>query len=189
MSTQYPNAIDSYPVHSDNVNEKIAASVLNNIQDAIVALEQKLGQSGLTSMPTVGPADSLTIVNHQVYISNGTSWNPVGGGSAGSDAIEVELTSTSATTVASYTPKANGNYVVYVYFRVTGASTNVTVSVTYDDAGGPVTNTLLPTQSEGVGSWSLVPLFINVTTAAPIVVSVTAGIANQVYASASVVGV
>lgn len=188
MTTQYPNAVDTFPVHQDNVNEKVAASVLNNLQDAVGAIQNKLGVSGLTSMPAVGPADSFEIVNHQLYISNGTSWNPVGA-TSGTDAIEVYLTSISATTVASFTPTANGNFVVYVYFRVKTAATNVTVTVTYNDVGGAVTNTLLPTQSEAIGSWSLVPLFINAVSGTPIVVSVTAGTASQVYASASVVGV
>jgi hypothetical protein len=187
MTTQYPNAVDTFPVHQDNVNEKVAASVLNNLQDAIGAIQNKLGVSGLTAMPAVGPADSLTIVNHQLYISNGTAWNPVT--ASGTDAIEVYLTSTTATTVASFTPTANGNFVVYVYFRVKTAATNVTVTVTYNDVGGAVTNTLLPTQSEAIGSWSLVPLFINAVSGTAIVVSVTAGTVNQVYASSSVVGV
>lgn len=42
MSTQYPNAIDQFPVHRDNANEKITASHINMIQDAIVAIENAL---------------------------------------------------------------------------------------------------------------------------------------------------
>jgi hypothetical protein len=188
MSTQYPNAIDSYSTHQDNANEKISASVLNNIQDAIVALQNKLGVSGLTSMPPVGPPDSLCIVNHQLFISNGMSWNPVT--LMGTDAVEVQLTSTSATTVASYTPKSNGNFLVMVYFRVTGGSSvNVTVQTIYTDATGTQTNTQLNAQSCAPNSYSLIPLFINAKTTGPITVSVTAGTANVVYASASVVGV
>lgn len=189
MSTQYPNAIDSYAVHQDNVNEKISAAVLNNLQDAVVAVESRLGVAGLTAMPAVGPADSLTIVNHQMYISNGTTWNPVSTSLPGTDALEVKLTSTSATTVASFTPTANKNFLVMVYLRVLTAATNVTVTVTYADAGGAVTNTLWPTQSLGVQSWSLPILPINAVAGTAIVVTVTAGTINQVYASASATGV
>lgn len=51
MSTQYPNAIDQFPVHQDNANEKITAAHINDIQDAIVAIEQTVGTTtnGLTS--------------------------------------------------------------------------------------------------------------------------------------------
>lgn len=189
MTTQYPNAIDSYAVHQDNVNEKVAAAVLNNLQDAMVAVENRLGVAGLTSMPAVGPADSFTIVNHQLYISNGTTWNPVSTSLPGTDALEVQLTSTSATTVASFTPTASKMFLVAVYLRVVTAATNVTVNVTYNDAGGSVTNPLFPTQSLGVQSWSLPICPVNAVSGTPIVVSVTAGTANQVYASASVVGV
>lgn len=190
MTTQYPNAIDSYAVHQDNVNEKIAAAVLNNLQDAMVAVENRLGVAGLTSMPAVGPVDSMTIVNHQLYISNGTTWNPASSATAGTDAIEVYLTSTSTTTVASFTPTANGNFVTYVYFRVTGGSAvNVTVQTTYTDVTGVQTNTQLNAQSCAPNSYSCVPVFINAKTTGAIAVKVTSGTANIVYASASVVGV
>lgn len=102
---------------------------------------------------------------------------------------EVLLSSTSATTVASYTPAANGNFLVAVYFRVVTAATAVTVQITYSDAAGAQTMTLLNGVSEAVGSYSLPIAFISATTASPINVVVTAGTANQVYASAAIVGV
>jgi hypothetical protein len=43
MSTQYPNGIDNFPLHQDNAEEIIAASHINNLQDAVTALEQQLG--------------------------------------------------------------------------------------------------------------------------------------------------
>jgi hypothetical protein len=75
LSTQYPNAVDTYSVHSDNVNEKIPAAVVNNIQDAVVSIENRLGVSGLTALPvTIPTAGEMTVVSNQWYISTGTAW-------------------------------------------------------------------------------------------------------------------
>lgn len=190
MSTQYPNSVDSFPVHSDNTSEKIFAATINNIQDTLVALENRIGVAGLTQAPTpVPPADSLVVVNHQLFISNGTSLVAVGNSQV-ADTKDVQLTTTSSTNVLSFTPTANGNFVVYIYYRVVTSTTNVTIQVTYTDGTGAQTNTLLNAQSSAVNnSYSCVPLSINATTATPIVVKATSSIANQVYVSASIVGV
>jgi hypothetical protein len=75
MSTQYPNNIDSYPVHQDNNNETISAATVNNLQDAIVAIENRFNVAGLASLPSPVPASGMMCVyNNQWYISNGTSW-------------------------------------------------------------------------------------------------------------------
>jgi hypothetical protein len=103
-------------------------------------------------------------------------------------ANDVLITSTSIQTIATYTPTAKNNFMIMVYFRVVTSTTNVTIAVTYTDGTGTQTNTLLNAQSSAVGSYSLIPLFINATASA-INVNVTASIANQVYASASIVGV
>jgi hypothetical protein len=55
MSTNFPASVDSFPVHTDNVNEKVNAATINNLQDSVVAIEQTLGSgsSKPTSSPTV----------------------------------------------------------------------------------------------------------------------------------------
>jgi hypothetical protein len=78
---------------------------------------------------------------------------------------------------------------VMIYFRVITGTTNVTVSVSYADGTGVQTNIMLNAQASTVGSDSLVPLFINAVSGNPINVNVTTSVANQVYASASIVGV
>ncbi len=105
--------------------------------------------------------------------------------SPGNSASEVELTTTGSTSIVSYTPTAQGNYLVSVYFRVVTATTTVTVTVTYTDSTGSQTITVLNAQSEATGSYSLATLPINATAAA-ITVSATAGTANQVYVSAAI---
>jgi hypothetical protein len=106
------------------------------------------------------------------------------------DASEMELTTTGATPVVTFTPSAAGNFMTGIYVRVVTAATILTVTVTYTDAGGAQTNTLISAQSTAVGSYSILfPLFINSVASQPITVTITAGTANQVYASASIVGV
>ncbi|MDQ7094229.1 hypothetical protein REC12_11575 [Desulfosporosinus sp. PR] len=100
---------------------------------------------------------------------------------------EVSITGTSQQTIATYTPPARGNYQIDCYFRVVTAPTMVTITVTYTDATGAQTNTMI-SQMVPVGSYNLVPLIINANAAA-ISVNVTAGIANQVYISSSILGV
>lgn len=42
-NSNYPDGFDSFPVHSDGVGEVIHASTLNNLQDAIAAIQAALG--------------------------------------------------------------------------------------------------------------------------------------------------
>lgn len=154
--------------------------------------------NGVASLDGTGnvPASQLGNVNAATTSARGTvkiaaapsSGDPVAVNRT-AIANDVQITGTSAQQIASYTPPAKGNFVVYVYFRVVTGTTNVTITVTYADGSGVQTNTMLNAQTSAVGSYSLVPLHINATNAAPINVNVTANVANQVYASASIVGV
>lgn len=112
----------------------------------------------------------------------------------------VEVTNTSAVDVITYTPNTPGNFEIDMYLRITG-KTNVTVAVTYADDTGPQTKimTYRPgglyfqcssgIQSYADGSYSLTPLFINSVAGTPIIVKVTASVANQVYVSSSIMEV
>ena len=64
---------------------------------------------------------------------------PGGGGGGGGPIVktyEQELTVTTPVTVLTYTPTASGLFQIDLYFRVTVAATDVTVSVTATDATG-----------------------------------------------------
>lgn len=67
MSTNYPNSVDSYAVHQDGGVEDITASDVNNLQDAIVSIEQTLG-SGATK-----PTSSATASAIVTRDANGTA--------------------------------------------------------------------------------------------------------------------
>jgi len=102
---------------------------------------------------------------------------------------DFQLTTTSATDVVSFTPSSSGNYVVYVFYRVATTTTNVTINVTWTDGAGTSTSVVVPTAtSTVVGSYNTAPVYINATAAA-IKVTATAGTANNLYVSASIVGI
>ncbi len=114
------------------------------------------------------------------------TWTAPGGAGALASAREIAI-GTTATTVVSYTPTANGNFVIGVYFRVITATTAVTIGVTWDDVGGAQTLTLLSAVSETVGSYALTTFMVDATTAAAINVSMTAGTAGQLLGSATII--
>lgn len=103
-------------------------------------------------------------------------------------ANDIQITGTTAQTIATYTPTAQGNFETKIYYRVVTGTTNVTVQVTYTDGTGAQTNTVINAQSSAVGGYSCLPVFFNATTGSAIQIKVTASVANQVYASATIVG-
>ena len=66
------------------------------------------------------------------------------------------------------------------------AATVVTVVVTWTDVTGAQTVTLINAVSEATGSYALMGFAINSASGSAITVTFTAGTANQVYASASI---
>lgn len=100
---------------------------------------------------------------------------------------DTEITTTSATSVLTWTPPVMGDFTVKTYIRVT-VPTTVAVALTYTDASGAQTVTILPSQSVAVGSHMLPEYFFNALSTGPITLSITAGTANQVYASSEIDG-
>jgi hypothetical protein len=93
---------------------------------------------------------------------------------------------TTGSTIVTYAPTVAGNFLIGIYFTVVTATTNVTVTVTWTDATGAQTLTLLNAVAELVGSYTMVSFEINSVITSPITVAMTAGTASQVYASASI---
>lgn len=143
------------------------------------------GSSGLSL--NLGNANTWTAL--QTFSSGITGTGNLGALTAGSGILpesvqETELTTTTATNVASYTPPAAGNYLILIYYRVVTATTAVSVSVNYDDVTGAQSYSAV-SGSSAIGSYIVPPIMVNATTSAAIDVSFTAGTANQVYASVS----
>lgn len=115
--------------------------------------------------------------------------------------IQNVLINTTSKEVATYTPTANGNYEIKTYLRVATASTNVSIAVSYMDSAGTQTKYitfqnggLFFSSSNGVkqynvGSYVMVPLFINAVANTPITVTATVNTINQAYVSCAIVGV
>lgn len=97
-----------------------------------------------------------------------------------------ELTSTSATTILSYTPSSQGNYMVMVYYSVITAATDLTLTLSWTDSTGSQTYTWVNGTSQAIGSYNVLPVFIN-SIASEINITATAGTANQVYISGSII--
>ena len=144
-----------------------------------------------SSWVTAGGASATTTQAGVVEVEQTTTVTPVAGTVVASTTHggEVEITGTTAQTVASYTPSRQGNFLIAVYFRVVTGTTTVTVQATYDDGTGAQTLTILNASSEALGSYAPLLVMVHATTAAAINVQVTASVANQVYASASILGV
>lgn len=121
----------------------------------------------------------------QVEISKNTgAYERVYSG-ARANASDTQLTTTSPTAIATLTPAAQGNHVVYLYYRVVTGATVVTLTLTYTDGSGAQTQIVVNAVSTGTGSYPLAPIFINATAAA-ITVTATAGTANQLFVSANI---
>jgi parallel beta-helix repeat protein len=106
----------------------------------------------------------------------------------GGDAWEIYedlLTTTSATNILSIVPGQAAFYAVDVYYRVVTAATNVLIVISFYDQSDTAVNEILVNESSvAVGSY-VVPSTTILTNATNLIqVAVTAGTANQVYASA-----
>lgn len=113
---------------------------------------------------------------------------------------DFKLTTTSIINILTYTPVQQGNFKIDVYLRVLAAA-NITVSISYTDSTGAQAKTMLSErnglyfpcnsgiQSYAIGSYYLKSLLINAMKNTPIIISITSNVANQVYASALVMGV
>jgi hypothetical protein len=128
-------------------------------------------------------------VTGNALVYNGSSYTPQAILSSKANANDFQLTTTSATDVLSFTPSTQGNYIVYVFYRVANTTTNVGINVTWTDGAGASTSVVVPaTTSTVTGSYNTSPVYINATAAA-IKVTATAGTANNLYVSASIVGI
>lgn len=100
------------------------------------------------------------------------------------------ITAVTATTLTVYpVGAAAANFLVLVYYNVITGPVNVTVDVDYTDSTGAQTNTLLLGQLSPVGSYSLLPLFLNAAAGTNITVKFTSSVANRAKASCTILGV
>lgn len=128
----------------------------------------------------------------QGLIYNGTSFVPASTGitvAQQSNVFDLQITTTSPTLTTTFTPLSDGNFVVYIYYRVTVAPTDVTIEIDWTDNTGAQTLNILPTTTKPIGSYSVAAVYIQVASSNPISVTFTAGTANQLYVSSTIISV
>lgn len=59
MATNFPGAVDTYTVKVDNVSDVLAADI-NNVQDAIVAIQNRIGANASGAVITAIPAQTIS---------------------------------------------------------------------------------------------------------------------------------
>lgn len=131
---------------------------------------------------TISPANASV---GQALIYNGSAFAP-----RNLSAVNISdfaLADTNLHTVATFTPLAPGNYMMLIYYRVINASTGLTITVTWSDGSGAQTITPVA-GAQTVGSYTMQPTYIN-STSNPISISAQADAANNVFVSASIMGV
>jgi hypothetical protein len=153
---------------------------------------------GLTDL---GVANAVIMSNGFSYDAVPTAgnykfWNNINDGTSflytnQSSAKEFLLTTTASTTVVKQRPQTTpSNKLIYIYYRVANATTNVTIAVEWYDASGiKQVQTLVNNVAQAVGSYTLNPLFISAQGASEsqyIKVNVLAGTASNVYVSSAI---
>ena len=101
------------------------------------------------------------------------------------DPAEVELTTTTATTIFTYTPATSGRFALWMLARVVTAATTVTATLTYTSSSGAQTYTIWNAQSLAVTDNAAIPYYFQALAGDAITLTVTAGTANQVYIDAT----
>jgi hypothetical protein len=102
---------------------------------------------------------------------------------------DTKITSTSATTILTCTPTVQGNFEVNLYLGITSSTTPVTITITWTDGRGAQTYTMFNAYPFTADAHSIAPYFINAVANQPIIVTMTAGTANQVYVSGAIRGI
>jgi hypothetical protein len=151
------------------------------INPAVVAQLASPAFTGTPTAPTAAPGTNTTqLATTQFVLANAPT-------SVVATVRELEVSTTSPTAILTYTPAVAGNVEIGIYFRVAVASTVVTVNVTWTDAAGSQTLPLLSAVTETVGSYTFTKFIVDSVGGEAIEVSATAGTANQLYFSASMV--
>lgn len=189
-------AANSHMTNTNNPHNVTAAQVGAVATTAVgqangvapLGADGQIASQYLGHVPPVNAATSSALGTVELPASAGSPATPVAVYRANS-IKEYLLADTNLDNVLTFTPAAAGNFLVAVSVRVVTANTNVTIQITWTDASGNVqTDTRCSNANLGVGPHDVPVKFINAN-ASQITVKVQAGIANQVYASATIVGV
>jgi hypothetical protein len=131
---------------------------------------------------------SSVVGNALVY--NGTSYIPQPVLVRQQNVSEQQLTTTSGTNILNFTTPNAGNYSVSVYYRVVTSITNLGLILNYTSVSGAQTQTILTSGiPQAIGDYMAAPMYINCTNGSSVTLIATAGTANNVFMSASAIGI
>ena len=97
--------------------------------------------------------------------------------------VQEKLVGTSSTTILTGDGDA-GNYLVYLYARLTAAAT-VTSTVTWTDVTGSQVDTIM-NGAYPAGSFGLAPIYVNAAAAGNVAIASISDTANAIWISASI---
>lgn len=101
---------------------------------------------------------------------------------------ELVVQTTGSNTILNFTPSVNSNFLIYVYMRVNDSTPQVTLNIQYTDAGGTQDHLILNNVIQSRNSYSVAPIFVNAIAGYPITLSASSNVSDQVFISASIVG-
>ncbi|WP_234540703.1 phage tail protein [Paenibacillus pseudetheri] len=98
---------------------------------------------------------------------------------------EVQLTTTTATTVATYSVITSAMFTVLPYLRVTAAGKSVTITVNYTSLSGVQAREVLPLTPMPINDYDFIPVTLKAQVGTTITVVATTNSANGVFISAT----
>jgi len=154
-----------YPLSTDSPNGPAQVEAIANALDPLVTAYASGTAAARPATPTTG-AGTLYLATDTLVISfyNGSAWESLGSGSLASGVLQGITTASTWQTIATYTPTASGLFTAQAYATIPGGGATFGVQVTYADAAGAETLTILTPQSQAAGPWSsLSALFYAIT--------------------------
>jgi len=149
--------------------------------------------SGLTNLPIAPVNNATPSAAGIVETAQSPSGTPVVSTRVADQEPE-ELTTTSASTVATFTPIVSGFFDIACHFRIT-ANVSVGIQVTYAGSQGALTTTILNstayTYNSAAGAdndYDTIPVTIRAVAGTAINVQFTASVANAVCAASNITG-
>jgi hypothetical protein len=104
------------------------------------------------------------------------------------DVSEYLVNQTDLINVIDFTPTTTGNFFLYVYIRIKDTPSMVNILLNYEDCGGYKQQRLVDNEQFVTGSYNLPPVYISSKGGSPIFISVQCNNPNQLYFSASIIG-
>ena len=132
---------------------------------------------------------SLDLEKNISKVSGIQTCGPFGVSAVLATASEVELTNINTNQIINFMPSFNGNFLIYLYLRINSSPTAIYININYKDAGGVQDQQILNSNAiQNIGSYCFPPIFVNAVANNALNITAQVRIANQVFISASIIG-